>query len=397
MRAFDQSVVQLCAAAFATCAAGSACFGGDIRYDIRFLLPPPGGPVAYRPSAINNSGAIAGGNPIYDVDSPAVRWDPGATVATRLTGLGGVNSLGKTQDAAWGINDSGAIVGWGLTADGQAMHALRWDPGATVATDIGGGGFNSQAYKINSTGAIVGEGSLTNSIVDRRPVYWPPGATTFTVLPVGGYSSADCHVRGINDAGILAGEVQGYAGPAAVTWSPPYKDLTYLPDLPGSPVTSSTDINASGAVVGYVERDSGLTYHGFRYDPMTETMSELLGRPGIDPEHGNPGTLSIFALAVNADGVAVGKAGFLYQEHAVVWLPGSTDAVDLNSLIDPAAGWVLKDAWDINNAGQIIGRATSASGSGGYYVLTPVPEPAILGPSLVALAAARQPPRRRRK
>jgi hypothetical protein len=65
-------------------------------------------------------------------------------------------------------------------------------------------------------------------------------------------------------------------------------------------------------------------------------------------------------------------------------------------MIDPAAGWVLKDAWDINDAGQIIGRATSSSGAVGFYLLTPVPEPAVLGLSLVALAAARQPPRRAR-
>src|SRR5687768_18049494 len=60
------------------------------------------------------------------------------------------------------------------------------------------------------------------------------------------------------------------------------------------------------------------------------------------------------------------------HEHAVVWLPGSTDALDLNTMIDPAAGWVLKDAWDINDAGQIIGRATSSSGAVGFYLLTPV-------------------------
>ena len=396
VRGFNQTVVRVRAvvmAALATCIVGSACFAGDVQYDIRFLLPPPGVPLSFttRPNAINNSGVIVGGFPSFEIDSPALRWEPGASVATRLTGLGGVNSLGKTQDAAWGINDSGAIVGWGLTADGYG-HALRWDPGATVPTDIGRGG---QAFRINNAGAAVGRAYAPGNIY---PVYWGPGATTFTILP-GSPNYGDDSVYGINDAGILAGAVQGYAGPLAVTWSPPYTDFQYLPYLPGQPVTQSTDINASGTVVGHVQRDSGLTYHGFRWDEELGIMSELLGRPGIDPEHGGPGTgpLIIQSSAVNVDGVAVGKAGLLYHEHAVMWRPGSIGALDLNSMIEPLAGWVLTDAWDINDVGQIIGRARSSSGAEGFYVLTPVPEPAVLGPALVALAAARQPPRRARR
>jgi uncharacterized membrane protein len=408
VRLVDQTIVRLRDAAMsavATCVAASACLAG-IQYDIRFLSPPPGGPPSSPPRAINNAGVIVGGDSYYyEFDSPAVRWDPGATVATRLTGLGGVNFFGKTHDVAWGINDSGTIVGWGISADNQSKHALRWEPGATVATDIGGGGPTSQAYDINNAGAVVGPGEIrVGSGSGSRPVYWAPGATTFTVLPgtvvINGVDyTANARVNGINDGGVMAGEVAGYAGGAAVTWSPPYTNFTYLPDLPGSPVTHSADINNNGMVVGHVGRDSGLTYHGFRYDPATGTMSELLGRPGIDPEQWSPSTspLQIFASAVNADGVAVGRAGFINYEHAVTWLPGSTHAVDLNSLIDPGSGWVLTNAWDINDAGQIIGSAISSSRTFGFYVLTPVPEPGVMGPALVALAAARFLPRSRRR
>jgi probable HAF family extracellular repeat protein len=267
-----------------------------------------------------------------------------------------------------------------MTPTGNSRHALRWDPGATVPTDISGGDSDSEAFAINIAGAAVGQGSSY-----AHPVYWAPGATTFTILPAGTFNSGT--VWAINDAGVLAGQVLGNPTQWAAKWSPPYTSFTYLPFLPGKPVTQSTDINASGTVVGYVSLDASQTHHGFRYDPASDTVSELLGRPGVDPIH----NVNILAKAVNGEGVSVGIAGPQYHEHAVMWLPGSTDAVDMNSLIDPASGWVLIDAWDINNAGQIIGQALSSNGSG-FYVLTPVPEPTFLGSSLgmvLALTAAR--------
>jgi probable HAF family extracellular repeat protein len=55
--------------------------------------------------------------------------------------------------------------------------------------------------------------------------------------------------------------------------------------------------------------------------------------------------------------------------------------VDLNSLIDPASGWVLGDAMGINDTGQITGMGT-INGQSVAFVLTPTPEP-----SSIVLAA----------
>jgi hypothetical protein len=48
--------------------------------------------------------------------------------------------------------------------------------------------------------------------------------------------------------------------------------------------------------------------------------------------------------------------------------------LDLNSLVTLPAGWTLTEAWDINNAGQIVGYA-SFNGLNRAFLLTPVPEP----------------------
>jgi len=50
--------------------------------------------------------------------------------------------------------------------------------------------------------------------------------------------------------------------------------------------------------------------------------------------------------------------------------------VDLNTLLaNNTAGWVVQDAVAINTSGQIVVRATSASGGSGYALLTPTTAP----------------------
>jgi hypothetical protein len=52
----------------------------------------------------------------------------------------------------------------------------------------------------------------------------------------------------------------------------------------------------------------------------------------------------------------------------------------------------LVEAMDINNAGQILAR-----GFNGYYIFTPVPEPALLGAIAFASIALRRRPRQLRR
>jgi probable HAF family extracellular repeat protein len=76
------------------------------------------------------------------------------------------------------------------------------------------------------------------------------------------------------------------------------------------------------------------------------------------------------------------SAGFSERFHT------SADGMrNLNDLLDPSgAGWTLRDAIAINDAGQIVGYGTSPPGAQHGFLLTPVPEPPTL--ALVALALA---------
>ena len=82
------------------------------------------------------------------------------------------------------------------------------------------------------------------------------------------------------------------------------------------------------------------------------------------------------ALDINASGHIVGvSTNVSGVSHAVLWVNGV--AIDLNSLLsasDVEAGWVLHNAYAINNNGSIVGDASNSilgiSTSG--YLLTSV-------------------------
>jgi len=69
--------------------------------------------------------------------------------------------------------------------------------------------------------------------------------------------------------------------------------------------------------------------------------------------------------------------------------------LDLNDLVDPAAGWELTYAADINDTGQIVGTGRIGGVQHGF-LLSPVPEPSsavllVLGAlGLLTLARARR-------
>src|SRR5512136_1531284 len=86
----------------------------------------------------------------------ALTWSAVPALAQpTITDLG---TLGGAWSEANGINDSGQIVGAGITSSGE-MRAYLWKNG--VVTDLGSlGGPVTYAYTINHVGQIVGK-SLT--------------------------------------------------------------------------------------------------------------------------------------------------------------------------------------------------------------------------------------------
>ena len=61
-----------------------------------------------------------------------------------------------------------------------------------------------------------------------------------------------------------------------------------------------------------------------------------------------------------------------HASHAFVYDNEKGTMIDLNSLVDSAAGWTLVLAGGINNSGQIVGYGTTPDGNTRAFLLTPI-------------------------
>jgi probable HAF family extracellular repeat protein len=256
------------------------------------------------------------------------------------------------------------------------------------------------ALAINNDGQIVGN---SNGRAFLR--------TSDGLQDLGGLGDNAGNARGINNFGQVVGE----SGPAAILWTSD-GGMTDLGVVSGELFAGAFDINDSNQVVG--------ACYGYRYRPCRwlsggeiDDLGDLMGGDGYGS-----------ADAINASGVMVGSSAINVSgnRHAVLWtapgaildlgdLPGGQDHSiaqgindsgqvvgygyvgnnvdayraflwssgggmrDLNGLLDASgAGWTLKSAWAVNNAGQIVGYGINPDGDERAFLLDPVPERPLL-------------------
>jgi probable HAF family extracellular repeat protein len=339
------------------------------------------------------------------------------------------------------INSLGQVAG--TMQVGSYQHAFFFSAG--TLSDIGTlGGSNSSATRMNDLGQVIGWADSSG----------PTGAPGFiysggTIAPVNGPGITA--VSGINNAGTITGTawVAGAGGDGqyhAYTLSGSV--FTDLGTVPGRIESHGVAINDAGHVVGSTAPPSS--------GPPNYPLNPMLYRDGVMTDLGDGGFMGPWseALSINAYDQVVGALGVnfpgsgdIYPHLAFLWQDGTLKTIgsfgagqsswasdinnlgwivgggwvgevgtghgflykdgafiDLNSLIDPASGWVIEDATAINDLGQIAGKA--CIGTECYAVrldlVSAVPEPA---PASMLLAGAglfgllrvlRRPARRRR-
>jgi probable HAF family extracellular repeat protein len=110
-------------------------------------------------------------------------------------------------------------------------------------------------------------------------------------------------------------------------------------------------------------------------------------------EHGTMTDLGLlggsrsFARGINSAGQIVGSSEWSIGQDYHAFLYANHQMVDLNSLIDPASGWRLTSANDINDAQQILATACRMNECSPVRLdlISAVPEPKVWGMLLAGL------------
>jgi probable HAF family extracellular repeat protein len=258
------------------------------------------------------------------------------------------------------INDGGTVLG-GAYLPGPSPNNLLYHADSGTVTQIDP--FNvGSAVDLNNAGDLIGWMYGTTAIAANGSVETVPIPKGFTRLgPVAineseqlASTASDDFNGGVNQRAVLIADGR----------------VTILDAAPAAESSSANDLNDLGQAVG--SPGVGGMHHeyqygrAFLYDHRTGTTTDVGTLPGYQ---------NSVATAVNNLGQVVGYAwlpaneadpirrAFFYDHRAGV-------ISDLNQLIARGSGWHLVDAFDINDAGQIVGRGLIGGGMHAF-VLTP--------------------------
>lgn len=287
---------------------------------------------------ITNAGVIAG-NAVFN-GSTVHGFITRNGVATQITGLGGSSQPIEVRD----INERAQVVG---------RYYLRGD-----ATGFRNRGFVYQNGEMQDVNVFLPAESWATGIDNAGRIvgaYWylggpPRGYLRFAdgsfrdigALP---FATPFTSPMAINGRGQVVGGSGPWTGGPLENRPFLYQDGTMrnLGHL-GGELGLADDINERGQVTGSSSLGAPGVEHAFLW--QNGRMIDIDGRQGVGRSHG---------YSINEHGHVVGASDHL---GPFVWRGKKMES--LTALIDPAGGYRMTSAWDINDKGQIVGTAEQA-------------------------------------
>jgi probable HAF family extracellular repeat protein len=302
--------------------------------------------------SMNQSGEIALWQRMADGSTQACTWRRG-----KWRQLGTLP--GDASSICHDINNHGDVVGWSvplkmLVNTLNTVHAFSWRRGHF--TSLGTlGGKDSTAFGINDAGVVVGSSNV--GPLDKHAFVFKDGKMTdLGTLPNGSFSEA----KAINDAGVIAGASSyDQIHVHAVLWTD--KGMVDIGALPGGENSRAQAINTQGDVCGLSDVAHGIG-KAFLY---TQGHMIDLGDLGDDPTRAND---------LNDSDQVVGNASI--SEHvfnAFIWQNGTIE--DINDLIPSDSCWHIRQAYAINNKGEIACEGSQELYKEHLLLLEPLAQP----------------------
>jgi probable HAF family extracellular repeat protein len=325
------------------------------------------------PNWISDSGLIVGisENGLIDpltglAQFQAVLWNKDGNIVS-------LGNFGGDESQALSVNTWGQIAGTGTNAIPDAfsencfypmatqMRGFLWQNG--TMHDLGTlGGNDTCAYLVNEFGQISGF-SYTNTVPNpasgvptQVPFLWQ-GGKMVSLGTLGGTFGIPSYLNN-------RGQVVGSSNLAGDTMSHPFlSDRGKMSDLGtvGGNFGNATWMNDSTEVAGWATPAGDQSIRAFRWK---EGKMTDLGTLGSD--------LCSLADAINSSGQIVGLSGDCGEvERAFLWQHGGP-MLDLNTLVvPPSSGLTIKEAFFINDGGEIYASAKLPNGNSRVVLLIP--------------------------
>lgn len=283
-----------------------------------------------------------------------------------------LGTLGGTQSLARGVNSSGDVVGWAYAAGFSWQRAFLWHAGSMI--DLGTfGGTTSDAYGINDDGVVVG--SAFNGEGHERPFWWKDGV----MHDMGALGGTGGRALALN----AAGDIVGWAS------TPGDEESHAFLGKPGSPLY---DLGSLGGPASYAWAVNDLVHVcGWSYLQANSPASRgFIWADGIMKSIGTLGGIYSAAFGMNNADEIVGNSTRA-DEVQVAFLWRQDEIVDLNTLLPPGTGWLLTEAYCIDDDDVIVGVGTRPDGSTRAYMLTPAATTSVPGSRAVLRFAGASP------
>ncbi len=335
---------------------GSIVIAQDYRYAM-FEIGTLGGDWSVA-NAINDSAQVVATAKIDQIDFHAALWESGVLMDLDP-------SAPCCGSEAWGINSSREIVGRTTTG----TLGVIWLPdGNRIELGTLGGRF-THPKDINDSRQVVG-GSNYKPIGYLNPFLWENG----NMINLGTFGGEKGEASAINNRG----QVVGTAWPPDGETKPFLWENGQLIQLPilGGDVGWAFDINEDELIVGWAT---------FRYSFEGRAV-KWINRQIIEIHDASVADWSS-AHAVNNHGVIVGNMTPRGTQQQAAFIIIDDRMVDLNTLAPPRRQRQIARAWDINDAGVIVGETRGDPVRG--YVLSPVTPTMTLDPPAPGLAGRR--------
>jgi probable HAF family extracellular repeat protein len=322
-------------------------------YSVRPIEGPPEVDVV-EVASINDLGQATGTLVRFNQPNRAFFWD----------GSGPVQLIPVDNAHGAAINNRGEVVG--ISNDGPFIWSAA---GGLRPLPVPAGYTEFQPFAINDAGTIAGAVFAAGERAGTARVGADGSAEVNSDLLLRNWFSAS-----INRHGAVAGTALGpqFNGPIVWEADGPVRQL------PGG---DAFDVNDLGAAVGTA---SG----GGAYWRPDGTLVGIPDMAGAEVSTQTP-------YGLNNAGQVVGYLNHTNHANDAFFWTEADGTLDLQDLLDESGeGWDLEFAVDINEPGQIVGRASNTLGLRAAFLLTPVPEP---GAGALSFACATALLRRRRQ